>query len=101
ALCSYETQATDDGNVTAIFCRGGAINVQAWSLHAQASSTARPVGGGATRAAVSAAMCLDETTVHATFPEEGYAYEISAAYYGWSFSPEPSCCWRASPPGNI
>ena len=91
ALCSYETQATADGNVTPIFCRGGAINVQAWTFYAPISSNVMALGRGATRTAVTAAMCLDMKNFHATLDEEGYAYEISAAYYGWTFSPEPDC----------
>jgi hypothetical protein len=91
ALCSFETQATADGNVTPIFCRGGAINVPAWIFYAPISSNVMSLGRGATRASVTAAMCLDMKNFHATFPEEGYAYELSAAYYGWAFSPEPDC----------
>jgi hypothetical protein len=91
ALCSYDLEETADGNVRPIFCRGGAINVLAWTFYTQVSSNVMSLGGGSTLTAVKAAMCSDMSDFHATLPEEHYAYEISAAYYGWSFSPEPDC----------
>jgi hypothetical protein len=41
--------------------------------------------------AVHDATCRDMRIYHATFEEEKYAYEISAAYYGWTFATEPNC----------
>ena len=49
------------------------------------------LGPGATFQAVTAAMCSNGKDYHATFVEEQYAYEISAAYYGWKFATEPNC----------
>jgi hypothetical protein len=91
ALCSYKLTATADGNYTPLFCRGGALNVLAWRAYVQIGPNVMSLGRSATLQAVSTAMCLDMTRFHATLPEEGYAYEISAAYYAWKFSPEPSC----------
>jgi hypothetical protein len=91
ALCSYQLEETADGNVRPIFCRGGAINILAWKSYVQVSSNVMSLGRGASLSAVKAAMCRDLDTFNATLPEEQYAYEISAAYYGWSFPTEPTC----------
>jgi hypothetical protein len=48
------------------------------------------LGRTATLQAIRTAMCLDTKNLHATKPEEGYGYEISAAYYGWQFAIDPT-----------
>jgi hypothetical protein len=92
ALCSYKVYVTADGNYNPTFCRGGAINVVAWRAYAPLGVNVMSLGRGATRQVIQSAMCRDMAkTDHATLPEEQYAYELSAAYYGWTFLPEPSC----------
>ena len=91
ALCSYKLTTTADGNFRPTFCRAGAINVLAWRAYAQVSSNVMSLGRGATFQAVHDATCRDMSAHHATFEEESYAVEISAAYFGWKFATEPNC----------
>ena len=48
------------------------------------------LGRSATLDALRTAMCRDSKFWHATRPEEGYGYELSAAYYGWKFATDPT-----------
>lgn len=88
-LCSYKLLSTADGNVLPTFCRSGAINVLAWRWYVPISSNVMSLGRSATLQAVRTAMCRDGKNYHATNVEKRYAYEISAAYYGWRFATDP------------
>jgi hypothetical protein len=90
ALCSYKLTATADGNFTPLFCRSGALNVLAWRSYVLISPNLMSLGRSATLEEIRTAMCLDGKDTHATKPEEGYGYEISAAYYGWKFATDPA-----------
>ncbi len=88
-LCSYKLTTTADGNFTPTFCRGGAINVQAWRAYVQIGRNVMSLSRSATLLQVEKAMCRDGKYLHATRPELIYAYQISAAYYGWKFGTAP------------
>jgi hypothetical protein len=91
-LCSYKVYVTADGNYNPTFCRSGTINVVAWRAYVPLGVNVMSLGRGATLNAIQSAMCRDMAkSNHATLQEEQYAYELSAAYYGWTFLPEPSC----------
>jgi hypothetical protein len=91
-LCSYKVFVTADGNYNPAFCRGGTINVVAWRSYVPLGINVMSLGRGATLTDIKSAMCRDMAkSDHATNVEEEYAYELSAAYYGWAFLPEPSC----------
>jgi hypothetical protein len=90
-LCSADLVSTANGNVYPLLCQGGAVNVPAWMFYVQVSSNILALGRDVTLQQVQAAMCADQSQYHATYVEESSAYELAAAYYGWSFTPEPNC----------
>src|SRR6266853_510821 len=89
ALCSYKLLTTADGNYRPLFCRSGAINVLAWRGYIPISSNVMSLGRSTTLSAIKTAMCQDAKFLHATKPEEEYAYDLSTAYYGWRFGTAP------------
>jgi hypothetical protein len=96
ALCSYRVYATADGNFRPLFCHGGAINVLAWKGYIQIGPNVMSLRRGSTLLEVEAAMYRDGKYLHATKPEAGYSYEISAAYHGWKFAAAISA-WQDGP----
>jgi len=90
-LCSADLVATANGNVYPLLCQGGAVNVTAWRFYVQVSSNILALGLDPTLDQVQAALCADQSQYHATYVEESSAYQLAAAYYGWSFTPEPNC----------
>jgi hypothetical protein len=96
ALCSYKVITTADGNYQPLFCRSGAINVVAWKGYVQIGPNVMSLNRSSTLLEIERAMCRDAKYLHATKPEAGYAYEISAAYHGWKFGAEISK-WQDQP----
>jgi hypothetical protein len=90
-LCSADLVHTANGNVYPLLCQGGAVNMPAWKFYVQVSSNVLSLGRDATLDQVHTALCADQSQYHATYVEESSAYELAAAYYGWSFTPEPNC----------
>jgi hypothetical protein len=88
-LCSQTLLHTTDGNVRPQFCRSGAVNVLAWRFYVPISSNVMSLGRSATLQNVKAAFCRDGSSYRPTVVEETYAYELSAAYYGWHFATDP------------
>lgn len=101
ALCSYRLLTTADGNYRPLFCRSGAINALAWKGYVPISSNVMSLGRSTTLSALRAAMCRDTKFLHATKPEEEYGYELSAAYYAWKFTPDPTAyLWEPPDPNH-
>jgi hypothetical protein len=90
ALCSQPLITSADGGATPLICTNGALNVLAWKFYAAISPRVLSAGTAATDRSVRAAMCADWIGGHATAPEERSAYELAAAYYGWSFDTDPT-----------
>ena len=90
ALCSQPVSLTQDGGATPLTCANGALNILAWRLYATLSPRVLSAGSATTDGKVRAAMCADWIGGHATAPEERSAYELAAAYYGWSFDTDPT-----------
>jgi hypothetical protein len=90
-LCSADLVGTANGNVYPLLCQSGAVNVAAWRFYVQVSSNILALGRDVALEQVQAALCADQSQNHATYVEESSAYEVAAAYYGWSFTPEPNC----------
>jgi len=86
SLCSTPIQLYQDGNAGPLFCRGGAIIVEAWTHFASTDPQVLSVGRGAMLAAVESAICADGLINHATYPIEQSVYQLAAAYYGWTFT---------------
>jgi hypothetical protein len=86
-LCSVAPVRTANGNVWPLFCRGGAINVQAWRFYAGLTPSVLAAGSKATSSEAYAALCRD---AYVTNVEREYGFELAAAYYGWKFSLDPT-----------
>ncbi|HEY8808405.1 MAG TPA: hypothetical protein VIM28_00160 [Solirubrobacterales bacterium] len=95
-LCQYRLTYTADGNFWPTLCGGGAINVLAWRAYVQIGVHVMSLNRSSTLLQVETAMCRDGKFLHATKPESDYAFQISAAYYGWKFTAAISK-WENSP----
>jgi hypothetical protein len=89
SLCSQALTTQDDG-ATPLTCTNGALNVLAWKVYAPLSPRVLSAGPAATDKVVRSAMCTDWIRGLATAPDERSAYELAAAYYGWSFDTDPT-----------
>jgi hypothetical protein len=89
-LCSTPITMTADGNATPLLCHDGAVNVQAWSFYADISQDILGLGLNPAPGQPVAAMCDDIAHNGATRAEEASGYRLAAAYYGWTFSIDPS-----------
>jgi hypothetical protein len=90
ALCSQPVTTNEDGGATPLTCTNGALNMLAWEFYAGLSPRVLSAGPTATDKGVRSAMCTDWIRGHATAPEVRSAYELAAAYYGWSFDTDPT-----------
>ena len=90
ALCSTPVYATADGNFEPRFCGDGSINVVAWTRYATMSPRLLGAGREAGPDEVTAAIKAD-SAAHLTNVEVLDSYQLAAAYYGWSFTPNPAC----------
>jgi hypothetical protein len=90
ALCSQPLTVYQDGNAGPILCSNGALNVSAWKYFVPLGPRVLGAGPTASLGAVQKAICRDWSISHATDVQERTAYELAAAYYGWSFSTEPA-----------
>jgi hypothetical protein len=66
------------------------LNVLAWILLAPMSQRVMSAGPAVTLNNLQIALCRDVSLGHAKVPQEISAYELAAAYYGWSFATEPT-----------
>ncbi len=89
ALCTQSLTVAQDGNAGPLLCANGSLNVSAWKFFAPLSPNLLSAGPGVSEQAVESALCAD-VRAHATYPQERSAYELAAAYYGWSFTPDPT-----------
>ncbi len=90
-LCSQKLVLYADGNAYPLRCRSGAVNVLAWKFYVPIDSNVMSLGRSATLQAIQQALCRDMSAYHATRVEAMYAYNISAAYYGWKFPADQTC----------
>jgi hypothetical protein len=89
-LCSERGFNTADGNFQPIFCRDGSINVVAWRFYAALTPNLLAAGRTATADQIPAAIRADGR-YHPTDPEILGAYDLAAAYYGWTFPHSVVC----------
>lgn len=89
-LCSLTIQTTANGNAVPLFCKSGALNVQAWQFYATISAGVLSLGLNPTEGQVQGAFCEDFNRNHATKVEESSAYQLATAYYGWTFNLDPA-----------
>jgi hypothetical protein len=89
-LCSRPIVAAADGNATPLFCRSGALNVLAWKYYSDISASILSLGLNPNEGQPQAAMCDDIAHNGATRSTEVNGYRLAAAYYGWTFSFDPT-----------
>ena len=90
SLCVTDVFQTADGNFEPRFCGDGSVNVAAWERYAPITPNILAAGLHPSLDALDAAFSADFGG-HATDVEELYGYQLAAAYYGWSFTPNPAC----------
>ena len=89
---------TADGGYLPLLCTDGSLNDRAWSHYAIFAPHLLVAGPGATVAIVDSALQADAAK-GASRPEVYRAYVVAAAYYGWSFNPDPACAYLYSHAG--
>lgn len=89
-LCSKPISTTSDGNATPLFCSTGAVNVLAWAFYGAVSASILGLGLNPASGQPQAAMCDDIAHNGAKSAQEVNAYRLAAAYYGWTFTLDPS-----------
>jgi hypothetical protein len=90
ALCAQPLVTDQAGNVEPLLCSDGGLNVLAWKFYAPLAPKVLAAGTAASFKVVQAAICGDVITKHATVLAELNAYNLAAAYYGWSFTTDPT-----------
>ena len=86
--CSQQLTFDADGNASPLLCQNGEINVIAWRYYAQGNSSVMSLGPNATPSQVFSALCAGAYT--SSYPIQDNVYILSAAYYGWNFSINPT-----------
>jgi Tfp pilus assembly protein PilV len=94
--CSQSLTYTGNGNSGPIQCADGALNILAWNALSALEPSVMSLGYSASFSQVQAAVCSDASdsdsdanTSNANVIEVT-TYQISALYYGWSFSQNPT-----------
>jgi hypothetical protein len=89
-LCSKAVVAAADGNASPLFCTSGALNVNAWAFYSDISQSILSLGLNPNEGQPQSAMCDDIAHNGATKAKEVTAYRLAKAYYGWSFTFDPT-----------
>ena len=89
-LCSKPITTTSDQNATPLFCHDGAVNVLAWAFYGSVGVSIMSLGLNPNNGQPQGAMCDDMTHNGAKPSQEANAYRLAAAYYGWSFTFDPT-----------
>jgi len=89
-LCSKPISTTSDGNASPLFCSTGAVNVLAWAFYGAVSASILSLGLNPSSGQPQAAMCDDIAHNGAKQAQEVSAYRLAAAYYGWTFTFDPT-----------
>jgi hypothetical protein len=89
-LCSKPIVSAADGNATPLLCHDGSVNVLAWKFYSDISQSILGLGQNPAQGQPQAAMCDDIAHNGATRSTEVSGYRLAAAYYGWTFTFDPS-----------
>jgi hypothetical protein len=90
ALCSQPVTTQPDGTAGPLICSNGGLNVQAWKFFVPLTPRVLSAGPAVSLTGLQTAMCRDVNVSHATVAQETSAYELAAAYNGWSFATDPT-----------
>jgi hypothetical protein len=94
--CSEPVTIDSNGDPQPVQCSNGDLNVTEWQSLASLEPTVMGLGYGATVQQVQAALCKDtnigdaDSSASLRNPTEESVYQISALYYGWNFSTNPT-----------
>lgn len=94
--CHTPITFQSNGNSGPIQCPNGDLNVTEWNALAALEPTVMTLGYTATEAQVQTALCNDanasdsDANTKNSFIVEQTVYQITALYYGWNFSSNPS-----------
>src|ERR1017187_3778882 len=94
--CSQQLTYASNGNPSPISCSTGYLNILAWNALSALELKVMTLGYSATPSQVQPTLCVDanaadaDSSVNASNAIEESAYQISALYYGWSFTTNPS-----------
>jgi hypothetical protein len=89
AECNQQISFSSNGDSGPITCNDGSLNVTEWNSLAALEPSVMTLGYGVTVTQVQSALCADvkENISNAI---EATTYQISALYYGWNFSENPT-----------
>jgi len=96
AECNQSVSYGSSGQPIPLQCSNGELNVTAWNSLATIEPKVMTLGYSPTIAQVQSAICSDANAANADSSAatsnsiEEEVYQISALYYGWSFSSDPS-----------
>jgi hypothetical protein len=94
--CSQALSYNSDGDSSPIQCADGSLNVLEWSALSALEPSVMSLGYSPTVAQVESALCTDardsdsDANTDSANAIEMTTYQISALYYGWNFSSNPS-----------
>jgi len=89
-LCSKPITTTADGRAAPLLCKSGAVNVLAWAYYGAVGTSILSLGLNPNNGQPQAAMCDDIAHNGAKPAQEADAYRLAAAYYGWTFTFDPT-----------
>jgi len=94
--CSQQLTYASDGDSSPIQCADGDLNVLEWNALATLEPSVMTLGYSATASEVQSALCKDasdsnsDANTSAANVIEATTYQITALYYGWNFTSDPS-----------
>ncbi len=94
--CTAALTYGSNGDPQPVQCPNGDLNVTEWNALAALEPTVMTLGYGASEAQVQTAICNDanaadeDSSASSSNAIEVSVYQISALYYGWDFSSNPS-----------
>jgi hypothetical protein len=96
AECNTPITFASNGNSGPIQCSNGDLNVTEWNALSALEPSIMSLGYGATPSQIQPALCNDanasdsDANTKNSIPVEMTVYQISALYYGWNFSTNPT-----------
>ncbi|HUD05881.1 MAG TPA: hypothetical protein VMR18_03150 [Candidatus Saccharimonadales bacterium] len=98
--CSQTLTYQSNGNSEPVKCANGYLNTLEWNALAALEPKVMTLGYGATESQVQTDLCSDasdsdsDANTGSSNVIEDTTYQISALYYGWNFSSDPSVVLR-------
>lgn len=96
AECSQPLTFDSSGNSGPVQCSNGELNILEWNALSALEPTVMTLGYSPTIAQVQSDLCSDanasssDANTKNSYVVEATVYQISALYYGWSFSTNPT-----------